>query len=221
VKYLEPVLESVKWVGTSIDLWSALVAAGVIVIAIRTFRRLRGRQRPDTTITFGRTEPEPILDDLPLIQPHEEAQWDNARAVVPELVEVLAVMQTNLDGLDAIDYRSLVQQGDGVPGSMRQLATHTFGRIRHLDQATVQFLPDDLSKAWSSLLQLLEDLRRYGHGSSEPWPDAVLKRTRRDVVAYLVIVRTSLIEFAKTGAIAEHLSPPNLRRSNLEAWEPT
>ena len=204
----------------SMDLWTAITAVGILGLATWVFRRLRKGPRPDTTITFGRTEPEPVLDDVPQIQPLEDQQWDNARAVVPELVNVLTVMQSNLDGLDAIDYRSLAHQGDAVPNSMRQLATQTFGRIRHLDQATVQFLPDDLSKAWYSLLQLLEELRRFGHGSSEPWPDKVLNRNRRDVTAYLALVRISLIEFATSGAITEYCEPPDLRRSGLETWEP-
>jgi hypothetical protein len=160
------------------------------------------------------------LDDAPLLDALGDGQSDNAREVVPELVNILTVMQTNLDGLDAIDYRSLAPQGDGVPNSVRQVATETFGQIRHLDQSTVPFLPNALSKAWYSLLQLLDDLRRYGPGSSEPWPDAVLNRNRRDVIHYLGLVRTSLIDFAKTGAIAEHCEPPDLRRSSLEAWQP-
>jgi len=212
--------EVVKQIATSIDLWTVLTAVGIIALAAWAFRRMRGGHRPDTTITFGRSDPEPLLDDAPLLAALDDQQWDNAREVVPELVNVLTVMQTNLDGLDAIDYRSLARDRDGVPNSMRQIATETFGRIRHLDQSTVPFLPNDLSKAWYSLLQLLEDLRRYGPGSSEPWPDVVLNRNRRDVVAYLAIVRASLIEFAKTGAIAEHCEPPHLRRSSLEAWEP-
>lgn len=190
---------------------AVLLVAAVITVASWTLRRLRGGHRPDTTITFGRAEAEPVLDDADLIPPHQGRQGDNARAVVPELVDVLAIMQTNLEGLDAIDYRSLTQQGDAVPSSVRQLATETFGRIRHLDQATVPFLPDDLSKAWYSLLQLLEDLRRHGHGSSEPWSEAVLDRNRRDITQYLVTVRAALIEFATSGAVAEHRDPPNLR----------
>jgi hypothetical protein len=221
VTFLDPVLEFVKWIGTSIDLWSGLAIVVIAALMSRLFRRIRGGSSPGTTITFGRTDPEPVLDDADLIQPHEDRQWDNARAVVPELVDVLTVMQTSLDGLDAIDYRALARQGDDVPGSVRQLATETFGRIRHLDRATVPFLPDELSQAWDSLLQLLEDLRRYGHGSAEPWSDIVLDRNRRDVIAYLVIVRQSLVDFATTGSIASQVDPPDLRRSNLEAWEPS
>jgi hypothetical protein len=212
--------EIVRQIVTSIDLWTVLTAVGIIALASWAFRRIRGGHRPDTTITFGRSDPEPVLDDAPLLAALDDQQWDNAREVVPELVNVLTVMQTSLDGLDAIDYRSLARERDGVPNSVRQIATETFGRIRHLDQSTVPFLPNDLSKGWYSLLQLLEDLRRYGHGSSEAWSDVVLNRNRRDVVAYLAFVRTSLIEFANTGAIAEHCEPPDLRRSSPDAWAP-
>lgn len=205
----------------SIDLWDVLLAAAVIAVASRIVRRLRGGLRPDTTITFGHTEREPVLDDAPLIQPPGDQQEDNARVVVPELVDALTVMETNLEGLDAIDYRSLAHQGDAVPRPVRQLATQTFGRIRHLDQATVRFLPGDLSKAWYSLLQLLEDLRRYGHGSAEPWPDVLLNRNRRDVIRYLVIVRAALTEFAESGNVTEYCDPPSLRRSDPEPWEPS
>jgi hypothetical protein len=190
-----------------------LVAAAIIVLTTWIVRRLRRGGPPDTTITFGHAAPEPVLDDLPPAELGEDHRGDNARAVVPELIDVLTDMQMNLDGLDAIDYRSLAHHGDGVSSSMRQLATQTFGRIRHLDQATVPLLPDDLSKAWHSLLQLLDDLRRYGRGSSEPWSDILLSRNRRDVIDYLVVVRTALFEFAKSSHVAEYCEPPDLRRS--------
>jgi hypothetical protein len=211
----------VNWLGISIDVWGVLAVAAAVLIVSRIVRRLRGGRRPDTTITFGRVEREPLLDDAPSIEPRDDQQWDDARSVVPELVDVLTVMQANLDGLDGIDHRSLAQEGEAVPRSMRQLATQTFGRIRHLDTATVQFLPDDLSHGWHSLLRLLEEFRQFGPGSSDPWPDAVLDRNRRDVIRYLDITHEALIDFARSANVAEYFEPPDLRRSDLEAWEPS
>jgi hypothetical protein len=220
MKSLQTNVDFVPRIFTSLTLSEALLTAAIIGFVTWVFVRSRRGGDRDTTITFGRTEIEPLLDDAPLIQPLEDGQWDNARAVIPELIDVLTVMERNLDGLDGIDYRSLAHQSGVAPSSVRQVATQTFGRIRHLNQATVQFLPDDLSQAWHALLHLLEDLRRFGPGSSEPWSDSVLNRNRRDVLHYVGMVRTALIEFATSGAIATYCEPPDLRRSDLEDWEP-